>query len=799
MKSRDLRLVPVALAVWAAALVCVFQPGLAAACALVCGVAAGVVLLVLLARGRHGAGLVLLMLAAAAATALSVGYALPSREAAAGQGGRVVEAVVEVTSSASTGQDGRLWVEATTQSLGPPGRARPVAVPVRIGTATADGIDLGARLRVVGETSATEAGERAVLVLYATTTEVVQPTSGVFGVAATARRAFVDRALRLPEPGGALLPGLAVGDTRAVGSDLDEDMRSSGLSHLTAVSGANCAIVVAAVFGLTALCGGGRALRVVLAATALSGFVVLVTPEPSVVRAAVMAGAGMLSVLLGRPSAGAGVLALSTIMILVSDPWLAATPGFALSAVATGALILLAPPLSRGLRRWMPGPVALAIAVPLSAQLACGPIIALFAEQQSLIGVAANLIAEPAAPVATVVGLLACLAGPVPAVADLLAATAWLPATWIATTAQVTADLPGATILLPAGIGSAALVAGLGAAVAVVCLEGGSRGPRWRVRGGAVLRGGAVTVLVVAGSLAGAQALLGGPLATAATPDAWSIAACDVGQGDALLVRSEGAVALIDTGPAPEPLRDCLRSLGIDRLDLLVLTHFDLDHAGGVEAVRGRVSAVLHGPTADADDERTLASLAAGGAQVEQASAGLRGTLGGATWRVRWPVRDTTAFPAGNDLGVVMEFSGGEVPRSLFLADLSAPAQRLLQRSERLGPYAVVKVAHHGSADQDPGLYQALSPVVALISVGADNDYGHPRRETLDLLGALGAQVYRTDERGRILLGLRHGALAMWSETTPERRGRRRGSGTSCRSAPNQRQRSSDRGVGRRR
>ncbi|WP_136045724.1 ComEC/Rec2 family competence protein, partial [Microbacterium sp. K41] len=302
-----------------------------------------------------------------------------------------------------------------------------------------------------------------------------------------------------------------------------------------------------------------------------------------------------------------------------------------------------------------------------------------------------------------------------------------------------------------------------------------------------------------AGSLAGAQALLGGPLATAATPDAWSIAACDVGQGDALLVRSEGAVALIDTGPAPEPLRDCLRSLGIDRLDLLVLTHFDLDHAGGVEAVRGRVSAVLHGPTADADDERTLASLAAGGAQVEQASAGLRGTLGGATWRVRWPVRDMTAFPAGNDLGVVMEFSGGGVPRSLFLADLSAPAQRLLQRSERLGPYAVVKVAHHGSADQDPGLYQALSPVVALISVGADNDYGHPRRETLDLLGALGAQVYRTDERGRILLGLRHGALAMWSETTPARRGRRRGSGTSCRSAPNQRQRSSDRGVGRRR
>ncbi|MBS0024677.1 ComEC/Rec2 family competence protein [Microbacterium paraoxydans] len=773
MKARDLRLLPVAVGSWAAALLGVFVPSSAWGCAIVCGGAAAGVLCVRMLGRRRGGGLLLLVLAAASATAVSVGFAAPAREAVAQHGGRVVEAVVDVTSSASTGQDGRLWVEAGTRGLGTPGHATAVTVPLRAGLPAGVGADLGARLRVVGETSATGPGERSVLVLYATTVEVMEPPSGVFRVAAELRHAFVARALRLPEPGGALLPGLAVGDTTAVGRALADDMRTSGLSHLTAVSGANCAIVVAAVFALTGVCGGGRRLRVVLAAVALGGFVVLVTPEPSVIRAAVMAGAGMLSVLLGRPSAGAGVLAVSVVAILVADPWLAATPGFALSVAATAALILLAPPLARGLRRWLPWPIALAVAVPLSAQLVCGPIIALFAEQQSLVGVAANLLAEPAAPVATVIGLLACLAAPIPVLPDLLAASAWLPAAWIATTAHVTSALPGAQVVLPAGLGSAAVVAVVGAAVAVVVVRPRVSGRESRRRvlraasGSRIVHGAAVALLVVVLALAGARVMLDGPLAIATAPASWSIAACDVGQGDAVLVRSEGEVALVDTGPEPAPLDSCLRSLGIDHVDLLVLTHFDLDHAGGLDAVRGRIGRVLHGPPADANDDRTLARLAASGARVEQAAAGSRGMLGGAAWHVRWPVRDTAAFPPGNDLGVVVEFSGGGVPRSLFLSDLSAAPQRMLLRAARLGHYAVVKVAHHGSADQDSGLYRALSPAVALISVGAGNDYGHPRRETLDLLAAAGARVLRTDQCGRILLGLGRGGVEVWTDVQP--------------------------------
>ena len=779
MKARDHRLLPIMLAVWAAALLCVLEPAAASACAVGCLLAAAILVVLLVLRHRRNGspgplgrlgpgGVVTVALAASAGAALSVALALPARDQASAWDGRVVEVSAEITSSASIGRDGRLWIEADATRIGSPGRPAAAAAPVRIGVAPAAGFDLGARIRVVGEAAATDAGERSVLVVFASDAAIVSPASGVFAMAAEIKQAFVARSQRLPEPGAGLLPGLAVGDTRAVSAALNDDMRASGLSHLTAVSGANCAIVVGAVFFLTALCGGGRALRVGLALAGLAGFVVLVTPEPSVVRAAAMAAVGMLTVLSGRPSAGAGLLALCAVGIVLADPWLAATPGFALSVAASGALILLAPPIARGIGRFVPRPVALALAVPLAAQLACGPVIALFAEQQSLIGIAANLIAEPAAPVATVIGLLACLAAPVPLLADLLTACAWLPSAWIAATATTTAGLPGAQILLPAGVGSAALVAIVSASVAIVLIRAPARSGAVTLRRHRLLTRSAAGVLVVVLALGGARLLLNGPLATVATPEGWAIAACDVGQGDAVLVRSANEVALIDTGPDPEPLADCLRSLGIDRIDLLVLTHFDIDHAGGVAAVRGRVDAVLHGPVGESSDQRLLDALAAEGARVDEAFAGQHGVLGSAAWRVLWPQRASRAFPPGNDESVVLDVDGGGVPHALFLGDLSAAPQRMLVRTVGVGRYTVVKVAHHGSADQDADLYAAIGARIALISVGADNDYGHPRRETLDLLSAAGAHVLRTDRRGRILLGLHDREVRVWTERRPE-------------------------------
>ncbi|MDQ0645786.1 ComEC/Rec2 family competence protein [Microbacterium murale] len=765
IRARDLRLVPIAIGVWAAALVCAFLPGTAWWCAaggaLVGGAAFG-----RLARAhkggvaRAGGGLLAVVALAATATAMTAGFAMPQRSSAAELDGRVIDVYAEISSSSAAGSDGRLWFDAQTSHAGIPSGPEPLTVPIRIGVERVPGLDLGAAIRVTGQVKVTDPGERAALVMFGTEVEVLTPAQGIFGVAAQVREDFVERAIRLPEPGAGLLPGLAVGDTRAVTQELDDAMLASGLSHLTAVSGANCAIVVGAVFWLVSLCGGGRTLRVVIALTALAAFVVLVTPEPSVIRAAVMAAVAMLTVLCGRPSAGLGVLCLAVAAILIADPWLAATPGFALSAAATAALIVLAPPLARGLARWMPWPIALAIAIPLAAQLVCGPIIAMFSEQQSIIAIVANMVAGPAAPIATVIGLLACLAASVPPLADLLAVCAWLPAAWISTTATVSAGLPNAQVAVIPGIPAALLVAVLSAAIGVVLSVDGIAARRG-------VRRVSIVVLVVAVALAGARMLLTGPLVGTTVPEAWAIAACDVGQGDALVVRSEQQVALIDTGMETEPLSTCLNALGVGRIDLLVLTHFDADHVGAAASVVGRVGTVLHGPVGETEDAHLLSDLEDGGATLVEASTGMRGTLGAASWTVLWPRKDSAAFPAGNDASVVVEFDGGEVPRSLFLGDLSATPQRML-RDQLRGTYAVVKVAHHGSADQDTGLYELLRPAVAIFSAGADNDYGHPRAETLALLEAVGAVALRTDQQGRILVGEVGDELMLWSERAAE-------------------------------
>ncbi len=763
MIPRQLAPVGVAAVLWAIALLCVMAEGLAWSFSIVLWIGALGALLWLRVVRAGTTGLVAVVLALGACVASSVALAVPGRGVVRTHDGRAVELVVDATSMLREGRDGRLWFDARAVAAGPPGALVAADAIVRVGVEVPGaGVPPewgpGARLRVTGLATQSGAGERAALVVFGRgSVAVIRPPDVVFAVASDVRAQFVARAVRLPEPGAGLLPGLAVGDTRAVTEELNRAMLTSGLSHLTAVSGANCAIVVGVVYGTVALCRGGRRLRIALAAVALLAFVILVTPEPSVIRAATMAGLAMLALLLGRPGLGAGMLSLAISVILLGDPWLAATPGFALSAAATGALLVLARPVSRGLSRWMPQPLALGIAVPLSAQLVCGPILALFAEQQTVVGVLANMLAAPAAPVATVIGLLACLALPIPPLADLFAASAWLPSAWIASTALTSSAVPGSHVLITPGLGPALVIALLTVAVTILLVRGrsGAGSPRR-------LRLVAALVLAVAAGLGGGRLLVGGPLAALTTPAEWSIAACDVGQGDAVLLRSSGQVALIDTGPDPAALSACLSALGIGHIDLLVLTHFDLDHYGGTPAVVGHVGTVLHGPVGAGEGHRLLRDLAASGTRVIEGFAGVHGMLGEAEWHVLWPVRDSPIFEAGNDTSVVIEVGGGEVPRTLLLGDLSAAAQRQLLGGGRVrGTYAVVKVAHHGSRDQEPALYAAARPAIALFTVG-ENTYGHPHPDALALAAA--ATVLRTDLHGRVLLRWADGGLSVWTE-----------------------------------
>ncbi len=753
----DVRLLPIALGAWAVGIIAVMVPEFAWVFAAVCFSVAALMLARALLTNRATLSIVMIAFVAAGVVAGQVALAAPQRTAAAAVE-RLDEAVATVTSKVEPATGGGWRFEISTPLAG---ANTPVAVFMS-GERPAH-LDLGSVIRISGKAAEPFAGQRvASRVIAAEAPVVLAPPGGLLLVAADLRQDLSALASLFPGRGAELIPGLAVGDTTIVSDELDVEMTQSSLSHLTAVSGANCAIVTGAAFWLAALCGARRGVRVGVALTVLAGFILLVTPEPSVIRAGAMAAGAMLALLLGRARAGVPVLALAVAVLLIADPWLATSIGFALSVAATGALLLLAAPLANKLEIMMPAPLALAVAVPLAAQLVCAPIIILIDPHISAIGTLANLIAAPAAPIATIVGLLACLLGMVPGVGFALTALAWAPATWIAAVAEVAAQVPGGRMAWPDGVVGAVLLAIVTAAALVALM---SRQARWRLIAATTV---AATIAVGLGLVA-VRTLV----APQAVPTGWAIAACDVGQGDAMIARSGEAVALIDTGVDPALLSQCLELLQISHIDLLVLTHFDLDHVGGTDAVVGKVDTVLHGPVPDALAQQRLDDLRDGGAQLIPAVSGMTGTMGAARWEVLWP----TQTPApGNDASIVWEVSGGGVPRSLFLGDLSAEAQQgVLATGSVHGPYDVVKVAHHGSADQEPRLYDEASPAVALIGVG-ENDYGHPRQEILDTLAAGGAVIFRTDLDSTTTVSLLDDGLGVWRQrerTTVS--GRRRG------------------------
>ncbi|QLD10464.1 ComEC/Rec2 family competence protein [Microbacterium oleivorans] len=765
---RDLRLLPVVAAAWLVSAAAVSQPQAAPVFAgtlwVLCGGATTALVLRRMRRGHPPAGsatvasltaLAAFACAIAAASATHVALLLPDRERVAAlpiSGGRVVEVTATVVGKPERSETGwRFDAEATSVTAG--GDPVHAGVPIVVRAQERPrGLDLGAAVSISGSAFVAEPGNRAVLIVDVDVPEVRARPPGIFAAASRLRADLLAQAATLPQPGAGLIAGLAVGDTTAVTDELDAQMKTASLSHLTAVSGANCAVVVGLVFTLAGALGIRRGWRVVLAAAGLVGFIVLVSPEPSVVRAGAMAAISMLAVLLGRAGAGAAVLCLAVSICLVFDPWLATSLGFALSAAATGALVLAAGPIGDSLARIMPRPLALAVAVPVAAQLACTPLIVAIDPRLPLFAVVANILTAPAAPLATIAGLAACLTAGLPVLAAGLVAIAWLPCAWIAATAQAVDAMPVAALPWMPDVGGALLAALLSAAAIVVLLP---EVPR------ALLRL-AASVLAIAVGIAGGTAVVTGPIARADVPVDWSLAMCDVGQGDAFLLRSRGQVALMDTGPDPALLDACLDLFGVERIDLLVLTHFDLDHVGGADAVAGRAELVLHGPTAEPSDNTLLAELRAEGADVRPVAAGATGTLGGATWEVLWPRARRTAFPPGNDASVVLAARGGGIPSVLMLGDLSEEPQAVIAGAlhER---FEVVKVAHHGSADQSPALYRRVAARVALVGVG-ENDYGHPRAEIVELLTSSGAEVVRADVAGAAALTLGEDGLELWHQ-----------------------------------
>jgi competence protein ComEC len=758
-RAADLRLIPAALTAWATGGILI---GLAADAPL--GVIAATLwaaaaLSVLAATRARAFAAVSIALTAAALVATVVAGQAPARTPPAfadAAGGAAVELHVTTTGAL---REGRLPGRAVLRDA--PGAG---VASVLLFLDQPISPQLGETWRVRARLLTAEPGDEIAFLAFAEGDAVqVGRAPPALVVASSLRAGLVAASEHLPGDGARLLPGLAVGDTSRVDEPLDAAMKAASLTHLTAVSGANCVLVTGAAFALCALMGFSRAWRVVVSLAALAGFVVLVTPEPSVLRAAVMGGIVLLAFALGRGARGVPALCLAVVVLLVTDPWLARSFGFALSALATAGLLLLAGPLAAVLERWMPRPLALALAVPTAAQLACQPVLLLLSPSLPLWGVPANLLAGPAAPIATVVGLVACLVAPIsPPLAQGFAAIAWLPASWVAAVAHVASELPGAQLPWPGDlIGVLVLVALSVAALAAVLGPPGSR--IRRLAAGVACVG----MLGYLGAVAGIRIA-----AVTARPADWQYAMCDVGQGDATLIRSDGIVALVDTGPDPALLAACLDDLGIGHVDLLVLTHYDHDHVGGTDAVLGRVDVALVGPVGESDDERLRDELRAGGAQLVQAQEGMSGRIGALDWQTLWPPPRGVepGNPASVTLLVTRGVGCGSCLSALLLGDLDEESQQRMVGLAHPPPVDVLKVAHHGSRDFSEQLYAREAASVGLIGVGADNDYGHPTDRALEALAASGTAAFRTDLDGLILVAPPAASgepPRVWTERTP--------------------------------
>lgn len=551
-----------------------------------------------------------------------------------------------------------------------------------------------------------------------------------------------------PRPAG-LLPGLVVGDTRGLDPVLDEDFRRAGLSHLTAVSGANVAIVIAAVIGPLRRRAVDRRVQAFAGGAALAGFVVLAGPEPSVLRAAAMGAVTLVALAAGRVRVAVPALAATVCVLLLLDPGLAREPGFALSVAATAAIVLLAPTWSRRLReRGWPGLVADALAVSAAAGLATAPLIAALSGTVSLVSLPANLLAAPAVAPATVFGLLATVVGPVvPPAGDALVWFAGWPTRWLVLVADRAAQVPDAAAAWPTGAGGGALLTAilLGAAWAL-----------WRFGRLRPLALAALVGLVLVGWPV-RQAVRGWP------PPDTLIVACDVGQGDALVLPTgPGEAVLVDAGPDVPAVDRCLDGLGIDRLPLVLLSHLDADHIGGLAgAFSGRdVGVVATGALPRAETRLpAVDSLVRGvGAERIRLLPGERRQVGAVTLEVLAPDAARATAGEANDLSLVVRATARGV-RVLLTGDVGAAAGSRLRAARADLRADVLKVPHHGSADADAAFLTATGARVALISVGADNTYGHPARTVLDTLTRAGMAVYRTDREGDVAIA---GAAGVW-------------------------------------
>ena len=537
-----------------------------------------------------------------------------------------------------------------------------------------------------------------------------------------------------------LLVGVVLGEDEGLSDELRNRFKASGLTHLLAVSGQNVAITALGVVVVARVVGIGRIIGEALAIAAVLAYALAAGWQPSVVRAAVAGIVASVAWISGRPRDRWYAMALGALILLAWTPTAFLEPGFQLSFVAVAAIFTLVPRMARF---WEGYPVPQKLAELMTIAIVCGlvtaPIVYLHFGALPVWTVPANMLAEPA--MGPLVGCSLAAAALAPLSPSAAASLAWLAgwcAAWIAGVARTFGALPGAQLTSGPAVLLTALALALGAAIV--------RLPRYRRR--------AALSLIVSGLVvAGVGWKLVGDRQSWTAPTGLRVSFLDVGQGDSILVECPGGAILVDAGPPEARVAAQLRKLGLRSLSAVLVTHPHRDHVGGAADVLRQlhVSEFLDPDLAMPSEEEALAKRTARERHVPivEVRPGDHFRIGRLTLDVLWP--DGPGLPDGdpNKSAVVLVAHYGAID-----VLLQADAESEVTRAFPLRQIEVLKVAHHGSTDVGlPELLARIHPRVAVISVGRNNDYGHPRPDTIAALDAApGLAVYRTDEDGRVVV-----------------------------------------------
>jgi competence protein ComEC len=572
------------------------------------------------------------------------------------------------------------------------------------------------------------------------------------------RGALAERLWRVyPRRWAPLAQALVLGQRETLGKETTNRIARSGLAHLLAISGLHVGMLAAALFGMGRMArlttDGARLFTVVLT----SGYVLLIGAPPSAVRAGLMVVLWTLTRVAGRASSAFDVLGLAALILLLARPWSVVEPGFQLSfagAAAVGYASGEARALTtRGRLLGALNGIAVGMITSTAAVLLTAPITAAFFGRVAPAAIVGNVVAIPLLALALPALFASAALAPWPALAAWPAAAAVIVLRCIDHVAGILASAPWASFeLSPPGL--------LPALCYLVLLVLGAHAVHgaWQRRR-----------LILAIGIAGSIAVSWPALRSRMEPGGLAVFVLDVGQGEAIAVRTPNRRwLLIDAGPK---IRDFdagerrvlpfFRERGVRRLSAWIASHPDLDHVGGFPAIADkldvdRVVAVDH-VSGQVGLVELLRAIARDSIPWLHADSGDRLEVDGLELRFLHPAHDRRGGSApANELSLVFLLQYGKF-RMLFTGDVPGTVEDELSRFNPETVRAhVLKVSHHGSASSTSRSFlNAVRPELAVISVGRGNRYGHPSQHTIYRLSSTRVPVLRTDRAGTIVIDAR--------------------------------------------